>query len=259
MRLWKALSSRYRFRREFKAFVALDGSNPRFDVRWKDRYPCLYDRDNLTGFDRHYFFHLAWAARVLAESRPPVHVDISSNLRFCSIVSAFVPVQFYEYHPPEVKIEGLTQGKADLLALPFDDISIVSLSCMHVVEHIGLGRYGDALDPDGDVKAMNELKRVLAKGGQLLFVAPVGQPRLQFNAHRVYSFHQILHGFSDLQLMEFALIPDNPQQGGLIRNAPPEMADAQCYGCGCFWFRRRCTWTSELGTRLRGWLGSSVS
>lgn len=238
MRLWKSLSSRVRFRSEFKTFVELAGPNPRFFVRWKDRYPCLYDRDNITGFDRHYFFHLAWAARVLAESRPPVHVDISSHLPFCATVSAFVPFEFYEYHPPGVEIEGLTVNRADLLALPLEDTSVVSLSCMHVVEHVGLGRYGDKLDPDGDVKAMKELKRVLARGGQLLFVVPVGQPRLQFNAHRIYSYDQVLDGFSDLQLMEFALIPDDSGRGGLIRNASRETANVQRYGCGCFLFTR---------------------
>lgn len=238
MRLWKALSSRVRFRSEFKKFVELAGPNPRFSVRWKERYPCLYDRDNLTGFDRHYFFHLAWAARVLAESRPPVHVDISSHLQFCATVSAFVPLEFYEYHPPEVEIEGLTVNRADLLALPFEDISVMSLSCMHVVEHVGLGRYGDALDPDGDVKAMNELKRVLAEQGQLLLVVPVGQPRLQFNAHRIYAYDQILDHYSGLRLKEFALIPDDWRQGGLIRDASREMANAQRYGCGCFLFTR---------------------
>jgi SAM-dependent methyltransferase len=238
MRLWKSLSSRYRFRREFKEFVELAGPKPRFSVLWKDRYPCLYDRDNLAGFDRHYFFHLAWAARVLAESRPPVHVDISSHLQFCATVSAFVPLEFYEYHPPQVEIEGLTVNRADLLALPFEDISVMSLSCMHVVEHVGLGRYGDALDPDGDVKAMNELKRVLAEQGQLLLVVPVGQPRLQFNAHRIYAYDQILDHYSGLRLKEFALIPDDWRQGGLIRDASREMANAQRYGCGCFLFTR---------------------
>ena len=238
MRLWKALSSRVRFRSEFKAFLELAGPNPRFSVRWKDRYPCLYDRDNLAGFDRHYFFHLAWAARVLAESRPPVHVDISSHLQFCATVSAFVPFEFYEYHPPQAEIEGLTVNRANLLALPFDDISVMSLSCMHVVEHVGLGRYGDALDPDGDVKSMNELKRVLAEKGQLLFVVPVGQPRLHFNAHRIYAYDQILDCFSGLRLKEFALIPDDWRQGGLIRDASREMANAQRYGCGCFLFTR---------------------
>ena len=39
---------------------------------------------------------------------------------------------------------------------------------MHVVEHIGLGRYGDQVDPDGDLMAMKELERVTAKLGKLL-------------------------------------------------------------------------------------------
>jgi hypothetical protein len=167
-----------------------------------------------------------------------VHVDISSNLRFCATVSAFVPIEFYEYHPPDLELDGLTVGKVDLLALPLDDASTMSLSCMHVVEHIGLGRYGDDLDPDGDLKAMWELERVLARKGQLLFVVPVGQPRIQFNAHRIYSLQQVLDGFAHLKLKEFTLIPDDAAQGGLIRNAGHAMVDGQRYACGCFWFRK---------------------
>jgi hypothetical protein len=109
---------------------------------------------------------------------------------------------------------------------------------MHVVEHIGLGRYGDPLDPDGDLKAISELKRVMAVGGSLLFVAPIGKSRIMFNAHRIYSYDQIMSYFSDLEAKEFTLIPDDPQDGGLINNATKEMADAQRYGCGCFWFRK---------------------
>jgi SAM-dependent methyltransferase len=236
---WRTASGdKIRFCRQFRQFRSLAGPEPRFPLRWDDRRPCLGDRKGTSGFDRHYFYHLAWAARVLAEARPPVHIDISSNLRFCATVSAFVPIQFYEYHPPDVALDGLTTGKADLLALPFEDASVMSLSCMHAVEHIGLGRYGDDLDPDGDLKAMNELQRVLARKGELLFVVPVGRPRLQFNAHRIYSFDQVLNGFPDLELKEFSLIPDDCGKGGIIRNPSVEMTNAQRYGCGCFWFRK---------------------
>ena len=65
----------------------------------------------------------------------------------------------------------------DLISLPFEDGSFHSLTCMHVVEHIGLGRYGDQVDPDGDLMAMKELERVTAKLGNLLFVVPVGIPK----------------------------------------------------------------------------------
>jgi len=210
----------------------------RFPVLWRDRYPCLDDNTPTTGFDRHYVYHPAWAARILARTMPPYHVDISSTLHFCSIVSAFVPVRFYDYRPVRLDLENLETGVADLLSLPFEDKSLPSLSCMHVVEHVGLGRYGDPLDPDGDLKSAAELKRVLGDGGSLIFVVPVGKPRIHFNAHRVYSYGQVVDCFAGLDLREFALVPDDPKEGGIILNAPRDVADSQMYGCGCFWFQR---------------------
>jgi len=213
-------------------------SSVRFTVRWRDRSPYLNDRTATSVFDRHYVYHLAWAARILQETAPACHFDISSSLHFCSMLSAFVPVRFYEYRPVDLGLSNLVTGPADLTALPFADGSVQSLSCMHVVEHIGLGRYGDPLDPDGDAKAMAQLKRVLAPGGSLLFVVPTGKPRLQFNAHRVYAYRQVLGAFEGLKLRRFALVPDSPEDGGLVEDATAAMADRQVWGCGCYWFVR---------------------
>lgn len=224
---------------DYLKFVKLaTGQKKRFTLNFKDRRPCLKDNMGNTPFDRHYVFHTAWAARLLAGSMPLSHVDISSSLHFCTIVSAFIPVEFYDFRPAELNLLGLTSKSADILALPFADNSISSLSCMHVVEHIGLGRYGDQVDPDGDIKAISELKRVLAIGGGLLFVVPVGKPVIMFNAHRVYSYDQIVSYFAELKLEEYALIPDSPSTGGLIQNATKEMTDKQRYGCGCFYFKK---------------------
>jgi SAM-dependent methyltransferase len=211
---------------------------PRLPMQWQDRYPCLFDNMPATPFDRHYLYHVAWAARVLSRTNPPFHVDISSSLNFSTVVSAFIPVKFYDYRPPRLQLTNLYLEQASLVALPFPDQNISSLSCMHVVEHIGLGRYGDELDPDGDLKAIRELKRVLKQNGSLLFVVPIGKPRIRFNAHRIYSYEQISESFQELKLEEFALIPDRPQDGGLIVGATQQMADAQSYGCGCFWFKK---------------------
>jgi SAM-dependent methyltransferase len=224
---------------EYRRFAALQAQGARrFPLRWQDRQPCLTDRTATTDFDRHYIFQTAWAARVLAETRPALHVDISSQLQFCTLVSAFVPVKFYDYRPADLQLSNLTSEAADLMGLPFADASIPSLSCMHVVEHVGLGRYGDPIDPDGDLKAMAELQRVLAPGGDFLFVVPVGESRIAFNAHRVYSCDQVLRSFAGLELREFALVPERAADGGLIRNAPLALADRERYGCGCFWFRK---------------------
>lgn len=228
------------FKREFEQFTKLCARTlPRFRVKWEDRFQCMGDRHSATTFDRHYVYHPAWASRILAQTKPDFHVDISSTLNFCAIVSAFIPVKFYDYRPADLRLGNLSSEKADLMALPFADNSIPSLSCMHVIEHVGLGRYGEPLDPDGDLKAISELKRVLSPGGTLLFVVPVGKPRVLFNAHRIYSYEQIMSYFKELELREFALIPDEAKDGGLIHGASKAMADLQDYGCGCFRFYKR--------------------
>ena len=227
------------FIREYLYFRRLSNSTTsRFDLNWRDRYPCLNESTASTGFDRHYVYHTAWAARVLAKTKPNVHVDLSSSLYFSAIVSAFVPIKAYDYRPADLKLTNLTMESADLSRLPFADGSIESLSSMHVVEHIGLGRYGDKLDYDGDLKAIAELKRVVSPEGTLLFVVPLGRPKIMFNAHRIYSYDQIVTYFAGLTLSEFALIPDNPGEGGLILDATKEQADKQTYGCGCFRFTK---------------------
>ena len=53
--------------------------------------------------------------------------------------------------------------------------------------------YLSPIDPEGDLKAVKELSRVVTKGGSLLFVVPVGKPRIQFNAHRIYSYKKICY------------------------------------------------------------------
>lgn len=210
-------------------------NDKRFSVKTSELYPCLKDKIINTPFDHHYTYHPAWAARILAQTKPAYHVDISSILTFSTIISAFVPVKFYDYRPATLDLPGLESGFADLKHLGFSNDSVPSLSCMHTIEHIGLGRYGDEIDPQGDIRSINELKRVLMPDGDLLFVTPVGNPRIEFNAHRIYSYEQVIEYFSPLVLREFSLIPD---AGGIIINADPNLVKEQSYGCGCFWFKK---------------------
>lgn len=208
----------------------------RFELSLNNAYPCIKDKTVKTGFDRHYVYHTSWAGRKVKEINPEFHTDISSSLYFAGIVSAFVPVKFYDYRPADLILNNFESLQADLLNLPFENNRIKSLSCMHVVEHIGLGRYGDKLDYDGDLKAMNELKRVLAVGGNLLFVVPMGKKaKIEFNAHRIYTYEQIIEYFSGLTLKEFALIPENSGEMIFAQEAIKKL-ESENYACGCFRF-----------------------
>ncbi|MGE4312213.1 class I SAM-dependent methyltransferase [Desulfovibrio sp.] len=226
--------SQKKFKKEFFRVQKDLEDNGRFTCRWEDKYPCLTDNTANTSFEPHYIYHPAWAARILAATMPPNHVDISSSLSFVTIASAFVPIEFYDLRPAQLKLENLTSRPADILSLPFMDNSITSLSCMHVVEHIGLGRYGDKHDPQGDIKAMKELSRVVAPGGQLLFVVPVAENAIiAYNAHRIYRYEDVICHFPDFSLKSFSLVTDDCN---FLPNADPEIASKQRWGCGCFHF-----------------------
>lgn len=227
-----------RFLSQYRKFKKLTRGKSSMSVNFRDLNPRLGEATAAFDFDHHYIYHPAWAARVIAQTKPEAHTDISSLLSFSTIVSAFVPVKFYDYRPAKLSLSNMESGRADLLNLPFADNSVRSLSCMHTVEHIGLGRYGDPLDPAGDVKAMKELQRVLAPGGNLLFVVPVGREKIMFNAHRIYSYRTIINQFSQLELKEFSLITDSSYGQDFIINATEQQANEQIYGCGCFWFEK---------------------
>lgn len=226
----------FTFIRDFRRFRATNGE--RFSVEAKNIQLCLFDKNTTTTFDKHYIYHTAWAARKLKELLPQEHIDISSYTYFSTLLSAFIPIKFFDYRPAEIKLGNYTSEHADITALPFPDNSVLSLSCMHVVEHIGLGRYGDPIDVDGDLKAISELKRVISTNGHLLFVVPIGKAKIIFNAHRIYSYDQILSYFQEFELQEFTLIPDQSYET-LIVNATKELSDKQHYACGCFWFKKK--------------------
>jgi hypothetical protein len=195
--------------------------------------PCLTDDDSGHDHCPIYLHFLGWASRILAKTRPASHADFGGLTYFSAIASAICPITFYDIREVRISLPDVKVEQADLTRLPLSDGSLKSLSCMHVLEHVGLGRYGDTLDVQGDLKAAGELKRVLAPGGQALIVLPVGQPKVMFNAHRIYSYQQVLEMFKGLELKEFTLF-DPPQY---IVNANPERVKGISEGAGCFWFK----------------------
>jgi SAM-dependent methyltransferase len=199
-----------------------------------DLTPKIHDKKISAGVEDEGFYQNAWAFRVIYSTKPPFHVDVGSDTAFLGILSAVTKVIYIDIRPYGGKIENLEFRKGDILRLPFEDRSVRSLSSLHTIEHIGLGRYGDKLDPDGSRKAILELKRVLAIGGNLFISVPVGRSRIRFNCHRVFSPDYIPQQCSDLHLVEMAGIGP---EGLFQRNITPEMLKGIEYTIGLYWFK----------------------
>lgn len=221
-----------RFARDWRAYRALPEAEP---LRLRDVYPQLWDRLAASPFDHHYFFQDTWAARRVAEIAPPRHVDVGSRVDTVAHLTALCPVTFVDIRPLNVELEDFESVAGSVLELPFEDRSLPSVSCLHVAEHIGLGRYGDPLDPEGSRKAARELQRVVAPGGHLLFTGPMGRPRVCFNAHRIHDPRTVATWFDELELVEFASVDD---EGAFRRHGRPDDLASARYGCGMFHLRR---------------------
>ena len=207
------------------------GNIPRF----VDSYPCLSDWTHYTPFDPHYFYQGAWLSRRLQKDNHGLHVDIASSVLTVSTLSAQVDTIFVDYRPIRTSLTGLIPVAGSIVRLPFASSSIQSLSCLHVIEHIGLGRYGDPIDPEGSIEAARELSRVLGQGGYLYISVPVGRERIEFNAHRIFDPETIITLFGELRLVEFSFVDD---AGMFHEGMIPAHARGNSYACGMYEFRK---------------------
>jgi SAM-dependent methyltransferase len=216
------------FVRAYRKYVA-KGRNPDFTASLADIYPCLRDGTATTPIEPVYFYQDTWAAAILFRLRPAHHYDVGSSVKTMAILSQFVPTTMIDIRPPEVSLQNFHFKAGSILALPLEDASIDSLSSLCVVEHIGLGRYGDDLDPRGSEKAIAELRRVLKPGGHLLISVPVdSSSRVYFNAHRAFTREHVLSLFQGMTLIEERYI-----YGAAVQN---DYDRAAGFGTGLFHF-----------------------
>jgi SAM-dependent methyltransferase len=208
---------------------------PAKPLRLIDADPRLTDRVATSPYDPHYLHQAVWAGERIFAIDPAEHVDVGSQLLFVAMLATRLPVTFVDLRPLDLEVAYLSSRRGNILDLPFADRSVQSLSCLHVIEHIGLGRYGDTLDPHGSEKAAAELNRILAPGGALLLSLPVGRPRVCFNAHRVHDPREVVAMMMDLELAEFSAVTDD---GDFVRAASLDEMARSRYACGLFMFRR---------------------
>lgn len=187
----------------------------------------------------HYFHQDLLAARRIFENNPQRHVDVGSRVDgFVAHVASFRNIEVLDIRPLDSNVRNIQFKQANLMSPPPEMIGYTdSLSCLHAIEHFGLGRYGDPIDFEGHLKGLDSLYRILRSGGTLYLSCPIGPQRIEFNAHRVFAVKYLLSLFAGkFELRNFSYVDD---RGDLHENADmtADMIDANfgCrYGCGIF-------------------------
>lgn len=173
-------------RQALSRYRALPGAESRVSL-----YPI--DESGPQPVDLWSLHMLSWAAGEVFRLRPNHLLDVGSSTLYAGILSQFCLVTAIDIRPWGAQLDGLAVYRGNVLALPYDDGAVRFASCLSVVEHVGLGRYGDVLDPLGSIKACAELVRVLAPGGHLLLALPISHtPGVAFSAHRLHTHAQVL-------------------------------------------------------------------
>jgi hypothetical protein len=229
------------FVRDYRAFAARSRREQQPMPRWDDLFPVLADRDEASGVaNGHYFHQDLWAARRIYAAKPTQHYDIGSRIDgFVSSLIVFQPVTVIDVRPLDIQMDNLRFVQADATDLAFlADGSVESISSLHALEHFGLGRYGDPLEPAAWRRAMAELVRVSAPGGRVYVSVPIGRPRVMFNAHRVFEPAEVLRALAGLELVSFSAVDD---RGDLVADADPAAFGAADYSCGLFELTRPAT------------------
>jgi len=172
-------------------------------IKIKALMPCLKDKTTNTPLDPVYFYQDTWAAKHVFQNKPSHHYDVGSSAKTVALISQFVPTTMIDIRPVDLKLDNLFFKEGSILNLPFSDSSISSISSICVIEHIGLGRYGDPLDAFGSEKAFAEIQRVASVGGMILISVPVDSDnRIYFNSCRAFTPEFVKSRFGKCKLIE---------------------------------------------------------
>ena len=216
-----------RERGEFRKLVTSD------EFPWASELPMLTEWDDAAGCLGTYFYQDQLVARWIHDAAPSRHVDAGSRIDgFIGSISVFREVDVIDIRPLPQPVTNVRFHQLDLMQpLPTKWLeSTDSLSCLHAIEHFGLGRYGDTIDPTGHIKGIAQMKQIVSSGGLFYLSTPIGPQRIEFNAHRVFAAQTVIDWFKDGWAIErFAVIDDNECLHEAVDWTGPDVADH--FGC----------------------------
>jgi hypothetical protein len=231
-----------RHRKTYLTDLERSGSN---DFPVGRAYPCLDDRWESSGTATGHYFHqdLLVAQRIFT-SQPQRHVDVGSRVDgFVAHVASFREIEVLDIRPLDVRVSNITFRQFDLMTDDLAELGTAdSVSCLHALEHFGLGRYGDKIDVNGWKAGLHALTRLTAVGGTLYLSVPIGVQRVEFDAHRVFSVPFLRKVLSDqFEIVAFNYVDDlGDLQSVSMEDLMKDSDSFGCsYGCGIFELRRR--------------------
>ena len=226
-RLIRAIRDWPRYVCDRSAFRKMPGAD---HMPWGRELPILGEGDEPSGSLGAYFHQDLTVARWIHEAEPRRHVDVGSRLDgFIGNLAVFREVEVIDIRPQPETVRNVRFKQLDLMAdLPAEWAGCTdSLSCLHSIEHFGLGRYGDRIDPAGHLKGIERLMAMVAPGGIFYLSTQIGEERIEFNAHRVFAPSTMLSWFSNgWQPLQCAVIDDDCRitEG----EGPAVLANARC-------------------------------
>ena len=233
----KILSLKYylRYRKNRREWISKGG-------KVTQNYMILSDYDDKAGNVKgHYFHQDLLVAKLIYEDRPNRHIDIGSRIDgFVAHVASFREIEVADVRPLEdFAHKNIKFIQADLMN-PHDFGETDSISCLHAIEHFGLGRYTDPIDVDGHNKGITNLVSLVKENGRMYISFPIGKnDEVHFNAHRIFHPATILKHPSiekSMRLIRFDFVDDN---GDLHLSKSIEDVNLDThYGCGIYTFEK---------------------
>jgi hypothetical protein len=215
-------------------------SRPYPEISLGKIYPVLGDKDKPGGhLTDHYFYQDLLVAHRIFINNPVKHIDIGSRIDgFVAHVASFREIEVFDIRPLKNRIPNVKFVQADFMKPDYELIDYTdSISSLHALEHFGLGRYGDSLDPLGHLKGIDSISKLLRIGGKFYFSSPIGPLRTEFNAHRVFSILYLLGIFKEKYIIDrFSYIDDNKiLHEDAVFNSENIQSNFGCkFGCGIF-------------------------
>jgi len=226
------------FLTNLKTFKQQRGTDLSF--QWGKTYPVLNEKQEEGGVMNGFYFHQdLYVARLIHEANPQKHLDIGSRTDgFVAHVASFRTIEIIDIRNITSKIKNIIFRQVNLMDLPEDLIDYCdSVSSLHAIEHFGLGRYGDPIDYFGHLKGINNIAKILQKGGVFYFSVPMGTQRIEFNEQRVFSLDYLIDILTEnYTIQAFSYVND---KGDFFENAELTTEAIQSnfscwYGCAIF-------------------------